>query len=153
MAIKHKIKFKNEDRDRGTSPAVLRSSGPKQRPERVATKLGVSGESARRSVSTDDMKPMTLQEEYRNADVPMPKEPGKRFTEWLSEPVDDRGDLDLTKQIDVLKTQQDILIQKLDMAAHVVKQLEARLLDKEKENDRLVEEIQLAEMALNPSKK
>ena len=80
-------------------------------------------------------------------------EPGKRFTEWLSEPVDDRGDLDLTKQIDVLRTQQDILIQKLDMAAHVVKQLEGRLLDKEKENDRLVEEIQLAELALNPSKK
>ena len=81
-------------------------------------------------------------------------EPGKRFTEWLSEPVDDdRGDLDLTKQIDVLKTQQDILIQKLDMAAHVVKQLEGRLLDKEKENDRLVEELQLAEIALNPAKK
>jgi hypothetical protein len=78
------------------------------------------------------VKPMTLEEEYRNADVPMPKEPGKRFTEWLSEPVDDRGDLDLTKQIDVLKTQQDILIQKLDMAAHVVKQLEARLLDSRK---------------------
>ena len=54
MSIKHKIKFKNEDRDRGTSPAVLRSSGPKQRPERVATKLGVSGKSARRSVPTDD---------------------------------------------------------------------------------------------------
>ena len=53
----------------------------------------------------------------------------------------------------MLKTQQDILIQKLDMAAHVVKQLEGRLLDKEKENDRLVEEIQLAEMALNPVKK
>ncbi len=81
------------------------------------------------------------------------KEPGKRFTEWLSEPVDDRGDLDLTKQIDVLKTQQDILIQKLDMAAHVGKQLEGRLLDKEKENDRLVEELQLAEIALNPAKK
>ena len=62
------------DRDRGTSSAVLRSSGPKQRPERVATKLGVSGEKARRSVSTNDMKPMTLQEEYRNADVPMPNE-------------------------------------------------------------------------------
>ena len=62
------------DRDRGTSPAVLRSSGPKQRPERVATTLGVSGESARRSVSTDDMKPMTLEEEYRNADVPMPND-------------------------------------------------------------------------------
>ena len=74
--------------------------------------------------------------------------PGKRFTEWLSEPVDDGGD-----KIDVLKTQQDILIQKLDMAAHVVKQLEGRLLDKEKENDRLVEELQLAEIALNPAKK
>jgi len=82
---------------------------------------------------------------------PEPKA-GKKFTEWLSEPVDDRGDLDLTKQIDVLKTQQDILIQKLDMAAHVVKQLEGKLLDKEKENDRLVEEIQLAEIALNPAK-
>ena len=33
MAIKHKIKFKS-DRDRGTSPAELRSSGPKQRPDK-----------------------------------------------------------------------------------------------------------------------
>ena len=43
MSIKHKIKFKKMDRDRGTSSAVLRSSGPKQRPERerVATILGV----------------------------------------------------------------------------------------------------------------
>ena len=79
--------------------------------------------------------------------------PGKRFTEWLSEPVDDRGDLDLTKQIDVLKTQQDILIQKLDMAVHVVKQLEERLLAAEKEGDRLREELQLAEIDLNPAKK
>jgi hypothetical protein len=80
-------------------------------------------------------------------------EPGKKFTEWLSEPVDDRGELDLTKQIDVLKTQQDILIQKLDMASHVVKQLEERLLAAEKEGDRLREELQLAEIALNPAKK
>ena len=80
-------------------------------------------------------------------------EPGKEFTEWLSEPVDDRGDLDLTKQIDVLKTQQDILIQKLDMAAHVVKQLEDKLLTAEKECDRLTLELQLAEIALNPAKK
>ena len=80
-------------------------------------------------------------------------EPGKKFTEWLSEPVDDRGDLDLTKQIDVLKTQQDILIQKLDMAAHVVKQLEDKLLTAEKECDRLTLELQLAEIALNPAKK
>lgn len=54
MAIKHKIKFKNDDRARGTSPAELRSSGPKQQPERVATKLGVSGESARRGVPAND---------------------------------------------------------------------------------------------------
>ena len=80
-------------------------------------------------------------------------EPGKKFTERLSEPVDDRGDLDLTKQIDVLKTQQDILIQKLDMAAHVVKQLEDKLLTAEKECDRLTLELQLAEIALNPAKK
>ena len=62
MAIKHKIKFKNEDRDRGTSPAVLRSSGPKQRPERVATKLGVSGESVRRDVPADEMEIVRFEE-------------------------------------------------------------------------------------------
>ena len=48
--------MKRSDRDRGTSSAVLRSSGPKQRPERVATKLGVSGESVRRDVPADDME-------------------------------------------------------------------------------------------------
>ena len=69
MAIKQKIKFKKIDRDRGTSSAVLRSSGPKQRPERVATKLGVSGESARRGVSTDDMNVFndkTVSDEYKS---------------------------------------------------------------------------------------
>jgi len=55
MAIKHKIKFKG-DQARGTSPAELRSSGPKQRPERVATTPGVSGESTGRSVPSDEMK-------------------------------------------------------------------------------------------------
>jgi len=54
MGIKHKIRFKNEDRARGTRPAELRSSGPKQRPERVATKLGVSGESVGRDVPAND---------------------------------------------------------------------------------------------------
>ena len=58
MAIKHKIKIKNATvrgyRVRGTSPAELRSTGPKQRPERVATTLGVRGESARRGVSSDE---------------------------------------------------------------------------------------------------
>tara|TARA_R100000654_G_scaffold31115_1_gene55986 strand:- start:52 stop:279 length:228 start_codon:yes stop_codon:yes gene_type:complete len=49
MSIKHRIKFRS-DRDRGTSSAVLRSSGPK----RQATTLGVSGESVRRDVPADD---------------------------------------------------------------------------------------------------
>ena len=68
MSIKHKIKFKNEDRARGTSPAVLRSSGPKQRPERVATKLGVSVESARRSVPTNDnvFNDKTVSDDYKS---------------------------------------------------------------------------------------
>ena len=62
MSIKHKIKFKRSDRDRGTSSAVLRSSGPKQRPERVATKLGVSGESVRRDVPADEMEIVRFEE-------------------------------------------------------------------------------------------
>jgi hypothetical protein len=62
MSIKHKIKFKKSDRDRGTSPAVLRSSGPKQRPERVATKLGVSGESVGRDVPADEMEIVRFEE-------------------------------------------------------------------------------------------
>ena len=53
MSIKHKIKFKS-DRVRGTYPAVLRFTGPKQRPERVATTLGVEGESTRRGVPDND---------------------------------------------------------------------------------------------------
>ena len=61
MSIKHKIKFKS-DRDRGTSPAVLRSSGPKQRPERVATTLGVSGESVGRDVPADEMEIVRFEE-------------------------------------------------------------------------------------------
>ena len=56
-------KEKRIDRDRGTSPAVLRSSGPKQRPERVATKLGVSdGESIRRDVPADEMEVIRYEE-------------------------------------------------------------------------------------------
>jgi hypothetical protein len=53
MSIKHKIKFKS-DQARGTSPAELRSTGPKQRPERVATTPGVEGESIRRDVPNND---------------------------------------------------------------------------------------------------
>mgnify|MGYP003114254449 FL=1 len=56
MSIKQRIKFKVNDQARGTSPAELRSSGPKQRPERVATTPGVEGESVRRDVSLDDIE-------------------------------------------------------------------------------------------------
>ena len=53
MSIKHKIKFKNY-RDRGPSPAELRSSVPKHSAERPASKLGVEGESIRRDVPDND---------------------------------------------------------------------------------------------------
>ena len=46
-------KFKG-DRVRGTNSAVLRFPGPKQRPERVATTLGVEGESIGRDVPDND---------------------------------------------------------------------------------------------------
>jgi hypothetical protein len=67
MAIKHKIKFKS-DRDRGTSPAELRSSGPKLGPERVATTLGVEGESIRRDVPDNDnvFKDKTISDDYKS---------------------------------------------------------------------------------------
>ena len=42
------------DQARGPSPAELRSSVPKQRPERVATKPGVSGENIGRDVPSDE---------------------------------------------------------------------------------------------------
>ena len=41
-----------------------------------------------------------------------PEEPEKEtkpFTKWLIEPFDDRGELDLTKQIDVLQVENEIL--------------------------------------------
>ena len=67
MAIKHKIKFRS-DRDRGTSPAELRSSGPKLGPERVATTLGVEGESVRRDVPDNDnvFNDKTVSDDYKS---------------------------------------------------------------------------------------
>ena len=67
MSIKQKIKFRS-DRDRGTSPAVLRSSGPKQRPERVATTLGVEGESIGRDVPDNDnvFNDKTVSDDYKS---------------------------------------------------------------------------------------
>jgi hypothetical protein len=60
--------IKMYDRVRGTCPAELRSSGPKQRPERVATTLGVRGESARRGVSSDDnvFNDKTVSDDYKS---------------------------------------------------------------------------------------
>jgi len=61
-------KFIKVYQDRGTSPAELRSSGPKQRPERVATTPGVGGESIRRGVSSDDnvFKDKSYSDDYRS---------------------------------------------------------------------------------------
>ena len=57
----------NKTVSRRPSSAVLRSSGPKQRPERVATKLGVSGESVRRDVPADDnvFNDKTVSDDYK----------------------------------------------------------------------------------------
>ena len=67
MAIKHKIKFKN-DQARGTSPAELRSSGPKHSAERPATKPGVEGESIRRDVPDNDnvFNDKTISNDYKS---------------------------------------------------------------------------------------
>ena len=69
MAIKHKIKFKI-DQGRGTSPAVLRSSGPKLRPEEGSVEpLAFDGESIRRDVPADDMNVFndkTVSDEYKS---------------------------------------------------------------------------------------
>ena len=66
MSIKHKIKLRSY-RDRGTSPAELRSSGPKHSAERPATKLGVEGESIRRDVPDNDnvFKDKTVSDDYK----------------------------------------------------------------------------------------
>ena len=50
-------------------------------------------------------KPMTTEEEYRNADVPMPNDMlnASNTEQFKNQPVekDDRGNLDLTKIIDI----------------------------------------------------
>ena len=55
-ALQKIIEHYRSDRVRGTSPAELRSSGPKHSAERPATTPGVEGESVRRDVSLDDME-------------------------------------------------------------------------------------------------
>ena len=67
MSIKHKIKLKSY-RDRGPSPAELRSSVPKHSAERPASKLGVSRESIRRDVPADDnvFNDKTISKDYKS---------------------------------------------------------------------------------------
>ena len=78
------------------------------------------------------IKPMTKEEEYKNADVPVPKAP-KKFAEWLVE--------GLTDNTDDLKS-------RIHLAAMAIRQFETKLLDKEKEVDRLNDNLQLAEITI-----
>ena len=78
------------------------------------------------------IKPMTKEEEYKNADVPIPKA-HKNFSEWLV--------ADLTDEVDDLKS-------RINLAAIAIRQLNSNLLDRDKEIDRLKEEIQLAELTI-----
>ena len=62
MGIKHKIKFKI-DRGRGTSPAELRSTGPKLRPDKGSDESSaLDGESIRRDVPADEMEIVRFEE-------------------------------------------------------------------------------------------
>ena len=62
--------FTKIDRDRGTSPAELRSSGPKLRPDKGSVEpSALDGESIRRDVPADDMnvfKDKTISDDYKS---------------------------------------------------------------------------------------
>jgi|TARA_R110002126_G_scaffold174976_1_gene323641 isoleucyl-tRNA synthetase len=90
-----------------------------------------------RRIIKPKLEPMTMEEEYRNADVPMPKT-NIKFVDWLIAELDNSDKAELKSRI--------------QLAALTIKHLETKLLSAEKENDRLTEELQLAEMTLNPSK-
>ena len=68
MSIKQKIKFKSY-RGRGTSPAELRSSGPKLRPDKGSVESSaLDGESTRRGVPADDISVFddkTVSDDYK----------------------------------------------------------------------------------------
>ena len=73
MAIKHKIKVKNATvrgyQARGTSPAELRSTGPKLRPEEGSVEpLALDGESIRRDVPADEnvFNDKTISNDYKS---------------------------------------------------------------------------------------
>ena len=68
MSIKQKIKFKSY-RDRGTSPAELRSTGPKLRPDKGSDESSaLDGESIRRDVPDNDnvFNDKTISNDYKS---------------------------------------------------------------------------------------
>ena len=79
------------------------------------------------------IKPMTKEEEYKNADVPIPKA-HKKFNEWLV--------TDLTDEVDDLKS-------RIQLAALAIRTLKENLLERDKEIDRLNLELQLLNLKLD----
>ena len=79
------------------------------------------------------IKPMTKEEEYKNADVPIPKA-NKKFNEWLV--------TDLTDDVDDLKS-------RIQLAALAIRTLKENLLERDKEIDRLNLELQLLNLKLD----
>jgi len=79
------------------------------------------------------IKPMTKEEEYKNADVPIPKA-HKNFNEWLV--------TGLTDDVDDLKS-------RVQLAALTIKTLKEYLLERDKEIDRLTLELQLINLKLD----
>ena len=93
-----------------------------------ATLLQSAVDAARRII-----KPMTKEEEYKNADVPIPKA-HKNFNEWLV--------TGLTDDVDDLKS-------RVQLAALAVRTLNENLLERDKEIDRLTLELQLINLKLD----
>jgi hypothetical protein len=69
-----------------------------------------------RRIIKPKLEPMTMEEEYRNADVPMPKTSIK-FVDWLIADLDNSDKAELESRI--------------QLAALTIKHLEQKLLDKE----------------------
>ena len=79
------------------------------------------------------IKPMTKEEEYKNADVPIPKA-HKNFNEWLVTGI--------TNDVDDLKS-------RVQLAALAIRTLKENLLERDKEIDRLTLELQLINLKLD----
>tara|TARA_R110000851_G_scaffold305687_1_gene463800 strand:- start:38 stop:304 length:267 start_codon:yes stop_codon:yes gene_type:complete len=69
-----------------------------------------------RRIIKPKLEPMTMEEEYRNADVPMPKT-NIKFVDWLIAELENSDKAELKSR--------------LQLAALMIKHLEQKLLDKE----------------------